>query len=67
VGDTFIISGLKEKRSAVAGQIIELRGQIDRLQADLFHMDRSEAVRAGLGRSAYEGARAEVFRLFRPQ
>jgi hypothetical protein len=40
MGDTFIISGLKEKRSAVAGQIVELRGQIDRLQADLFHLDR---------------------------
>jgi len=39
MGDTFIISGLKEKRSAVAGQIVELRSQIDRLQADLFHPD----------------------------
>jgi hypothetical protein len=39
MGDTFIISGLKEKRSAVAGQIVELRNQIDRLQADLFHLD----------------------------
>ena len=39
MGDTFIISGLCEKRSAVAGQIVELRRQLDRLQADLFHVD----------------------------
>ena len=39
MGDTFIISGLKEKRSAVAGQIIDLQRELDRLQADLFHID----------------------------
>lgn len=39
MADTFIISGLREKRSAVAGQIIELRRELDRLQADLFHVD----------------------------
>jgi len=39
MGDTFIVSGLREKRSAVAGQIVELRRQLDRLQADLFHID----------------------------
>ena len=39
MGDTFIISGLREKRSAVAGQIVELRRQLDKLQADIFHID----------------------------
>jgi hypothetical protein len=39
MGDTFIVSGLREKRSAVAGQIVELRRQLDRLQADIFHID----------------------------
>lgn len=39
MGDSFIISGLKEKRSAVAGQIVDLRREMDRLQADLFHID----------------------------
>ncbi len=39
MGDTFIISGLREKRSAVAGQIVDMRRQIDKLQADLFHID----------------------------
>ena len=39
MGDTFVISGLREKRSAVAGQIIELRRQLDKLQADIFHLD----------------------------
>ena len=38
MGDTFIISGLREKRSAVAGQIVELRLKLDKLQADLFHI-----------------------------
>ena len=40
MGDTFIISGLREKRSAVAGQIVDMRAQIDKLQADLFHIDQ---------------------------
>jgi hypothetical protein len=39
MGETFIISGLREKRSAVAGQIVELRRQLDRLQADIYHID----------------------------
>lgn len=39
MGDTFLISGLREKRSAVAGQIIDLRRQVERLNADLFHID----------------------------
>ncbi len=38
-GDTFLISGLREKRSATAGRIVELRHEMDRLQADLFHID----------------------------
>jgi hypothetical protein len=37
--NTFVISGLKEKRAAVAGQIIDLRRQADKLQADLLHID----------------------------
>jgi hypothetical protein len=39
MGDTFLISGLREKRAAVAGQIVDLRRQVDRLQADLVHID----------------------------
>ena len=39
MGDTFLISGLREKRSAVAGQIVDLRRQVDKLQADLVHID----------------------------
>lgn len=39
MGETFVISGLREKRSAVAGQIIDLRRQVDKLQADLLHLD----------------------------
>jgi hypothetical protein len=39
MGDTFVISGLREKRSAVAGEIVELRRQLDKLQADIFHLD----------------------------
>ena len=38
-GDTFIISGLREKRSSVAGRIVELRREAKRLEADLFHID----------------------------
>lgn len=38
-GDTFIISGLKEKRSAVAGRIVDLRREADKLQADLVAID----------------------------
>jgi hypothetical protein len=39
MGDAFIISGLREKRSSVAGRIVELRREADRLEADLFHID----------------------------
>jgi hypothetical protein len=39
MGDTFIISGLREKRSAIAGALIEKKRELDRLQADLFHVD----------------------------
>ena len=39
MGETFIVSGLREKRSAVAGEIVELRLKLDKLQADLFHID----------------------------
>lgn len=39
MGDTFIISGLREKRSSVAGRIVELRREARRLEADLFHID----------------------------
>jgi hypothetical protein len=39
MADTFVISGLREKRSALAGQIVELRRQLDKLQADIFHLD----------------------------
>jgi hypothetical protein len=38
-GDTFVISGLKEKRSAVAGRIVDLRKEVERLQADLVVLD----------------------------
>jgi hypothetical protein len=39
MGDAFIISGLREKRSSVAGRTVELRCEADRLEADLFHID----------------------------
>lgn len=38
-GNTYIISGLKERRSAVAGRIVDLRREVDKLQADLVHID----------------------------
>ena len=42
-GDTFIISGLRERRATVAGQIVDTRRQLEqqlsKLQADLFHVD----------------------------
>jgi hypothetical protein len=34
-----VVSALRKKRSAVAGRIIELQREIDRLMADLFHVD----------------------------
>ena len=39
MGDTFIISGLKERRAAITGQIADLYNQIDQLQAALVHVD----------------------------
>jgi hypothetical protein len=39
MGDTFIISGLREKRASIAGRIIELRREADKLESDLFHID----------------------------
>jgi hypothetical protein len=38
-GNTFVISGLRTKRSEIAGRIVDLRRELDRLQADLFHLD----------------------------
>lgn len=40
MGDTYIISGLREKRSAVAGKIVQLRRELEKLKADLFHIDK---------------------------
>jgi hypothetical protein len=34
------VPGLKRKRAAIAGQIVDLRRQIDRLLSDLFHVDQ---------------------------
>lgn len=39
MGDTFLISGLREKRSEMAGRIVDLRRELDRLQADLVHVN----------------------------
>lgn len=39
MGDTYLLGGLKEKRSAITGQIADLYNQIDRLQAALVHID----------------------------
>ena len=38
-GDTFVISGLKEKRAATAGRMVDLRRELDRLQGDLAALD----------------------------
>jgi len=38
-GNTFVISGLKEQRSAIAGRMVDLRRELDKLQADLVHVD----------------------------
>src|SRR5579863_4130126 len=37
--NTFVISGLKEQRSAIAGRIVDLRRELDKLHADLVHVD----------------------------
>jgi hypothetical protein len=39
MSDTFVISGLRDKRADLARQVVEARRQIDKLQADLFHVD----------------------------
>src|SRR5258708_21512214 len=39
MSDNFVISGLRDRRAAVAGRIIDLRREIDKLQADLVHLD----------------------------
>jgi hypothetical protein len=39
MSDTFVKSGLRNKRADIARQIIEAKAQIDKLQADLFHVD----------------------------
>lgn len=39
VGDTFVISGLREKRAALAGRIVDLRREAENLQAQLVHLD----------------------------
>jgi ribosomal protein L29 len=39
MGDTFVISGLRDKRSELAGQIVELEKQAMRLRADLAHVE----------------------------
>jgi hypothetical protein len=38
-GNTYVISGLKEQRSRIAGRIVDLRREADKLQADLVHID----------------------------
>lgn len=38
-GDTYVISGLRTKRADIARQIIEAKAQVEKLHADLFHLD----------------------------
>ena len=38
-GNTYVISGLKAQRSTIAGRIVDLRRELDKLQADLVHVD----------------------------
>jgi hypothetical protein len=38
-GDTYVISGLRGKRASVAGRIVDMRREMDKLQADLLHLD----------------------------
>lgn len=38
-GNSFVVSGLKEERSRIAGRIVDMRREVDRLQADLVHVD----------------------------
>ena len=39
MADTFVISGLREKRAALAGRIVDLRREAENLQAQLIHLD----------------------------
>ena len=39
MSNTYVISGLKAKRSAIAGEIADLYKRLDKLQADLVHVD----------------------------
>ena len=39
MADTFVISGLREKRAALAGRIVDLRREAENLQAQLVHVD----------------------------
>lgn len=38
-GNTFVISGLKEQRATIAGRMVDLRRELDKLQADLVDVD----------------------------
>ncbi|HTT83380.1 MAG TPA: hypothetical protein VMF67_07855 [Rhizomicrobium sp.] len=37
--NSFTVSGLKELRAAIAGRLVDLRRELDRLQAELVHVD----------------------------
>jgi hypothetical protein len=37
--NSFAVSGLKDLRAAIAGRMVDLRHQMDRLQSDLVHVD----------------------------
>ena len=39
MSDTATLSSLRDKRSAIAGRIIDFQQELARLQADLFHVD----------------------------
>jgi hypothetical protein len=39
MGDSFVISGLRQKRAAMAGRIVDLRREADKLQSELVHVD----------------------------
>jgi hypothetical protein len=37
--NSFTVSGLKDLRAAIAGRMVDLRRELDRLQSDLVHVD----------------------------
>src|SRR5437868_4993474 len=37
--NSYVVSGLRELRSSMAGRAVDLRRELDRLQADLVHVD----------------------------